>query len=101
MTSLLRMPSAWMPIALPLVALALTLVYVAVVGVVARPDEAAPARLFQLFMLVDAGLIVAFAIRSVPDSPRAATAIVGLQLLVAAIPVATIIVLEAWAGRPG
>jgi hypothetical protein len=62
---------------------------------VRHEDEGAPARLFQLLMVVEAVSIAFFAIRWVPEAPRPAIAILALQLLLAAIPVGTIIFLEA------
>jgi hypothetical protein len=95
MTSLMRKPSAWLPMVLSLATLTLIVVYVGLVGVVRHEDEGVPARLFQLLMVVEAVAIAFFAIRWVPEAPRPAIAILALQLLLAAIPVGTIIFLEA------
>jgi hypothetical protein len=95
MTALLRRPSAWLPIALSLAALALIAVSAGLGGVAEHEDEGAAARIFQLLMAVDAVAIAFFGLRWVPASPRTAIAILCLQLVLAAVPVATIIVLEA------
>jgi peptidoglycan/LPS O-acetylase OafA/YrhL len=94
MTELLRKPGAWLPIALSLVALAWIVGYVALFGVVEHEDEGAPARLFQLTMAVQAVLIGAFAILWLPRAPREAAAVIALQVVVAALPIATVVVLE-------
>jgi hypothetical protein len=97
MTTLLRAPSAWLPMAMSLAAMALIAGFVALIGVndPGTGDEGPAARTFQLLMLAQAALIVLFAIRWVPVAPRAAVAIVALQVLLAAIPLATIVILEA------
>jgi hypothetical protein len=97
MTALLRTPSAWLPMVMSLAALVLIAGVVAFVGVTdpGTRDEGPAARIFQLLMLAQAALIVLFAVRWVPVAPRPAIAIVALQSLLAAIPLATIAILEA------
>jgi hypothetical protein len=96
-SELLRRPIAWMPLALSLIALVLVLGYAAIAGNVqaASPhDEGAPARVFQLLMLA-AGLAIAlFAVRWLPRAPRQSAAVIALQVLVAAVPVAAVVLLE-------
>jgi hypothetical protein len=91
---LLRRPSAWLPPLLSFAALGLIVAHVALVGVARQADEGAEARIFQLLMLATAVVIGAFAVRWLPVAPKAAVFIVGLQLLVAAIPMITLAVLE-------
>jgi hypothetical protein len=93
---LLRRPGAWLPIALSALALAVVLGYAAMFGVTQpQPhDEGAAARLFQLILLADALTIGLFAIRWLPRAPRQATLILVLQLATAAIPMATVVILE-------
>lgn len=95
--ALIRRPGAWLPMAVSLAALVFVIGYLAVFGATgaSRRDEGAPARLFQLLLLADAVLIVAFAIRWLPRAPRSTVAIVVLQVVVAAIPMAAITLLEA------
>ena len=81
--------------ALSLAALALIGVSVGLGGVVEHEDEGAAARVFQLIMAVDAIAIVFFGVRWVPASPKTAIAILCLQVVLAAVPVATILLLEA------
>jgi hypothetical protein len=96
MTRLLRTPSAWVPMLLSLAALALIIGFVARYGVVQQPgqDEGSAARIFQLLMLANAAAIGYFVLRWVPTAPKPAIAIVCLQVLLALIPVVTIILLE-------
>jgi len=98
MVEMFRKPSAWLPVALSLVAFGTVLIHVATVGVVAQPvarqDEGAPARVFQALMTGAALLIGYFAIRWLPTAPKVGAAIVALQLVAAAVPIGTIIWLE-------
>jgi hypothetical protein len=94
---LLRRPSAWLPIAISAIALAMVLGYAAMVGTAQRAaphDEGAPARVFQLLMLTSAIATASFAVRWLPRAPRESATIVVLQLLVAALPIAAIVLLE-------
>ncbi len=90
---LIRDPTAWLPMLLSMLALGVVVGFVALNGVVHQQDEGAPARIFQL-ILVDAILIGVFALRRLPGSPGPALAIVALQVLLAAIPLATLKLLE-------
>ena len=97
MPTLVRHPLAWIPIAMSLAALAL-LLGCAVSGSCAAGaggDEGAAARSFQALLAGQALLVVVFAVRWLPTRPRAALAIIALQLAVAAIPVLAIVALEA------
>jgi hypothetical protein len=95
--NLIRRPSAWLPVAVSLAALVFLVGYVTMVGETggAGRDEGAPARIFQLLMVAEAVLIVAFAIRWLPRAPRSTVAIVVAQVGVAAIPIAAVTLLEA------
>jgi hypothetical protein len=91
---LLRRPSAWVPMLLSLAALALIGGYVAAFGVTRPQDEGAAARAFQLLMVAVAAGIVFFGVRWLPRAPSVAAKVLGLQLLVATIPMVTILLLE-------
>ena len=92
--TLMRKRSAWLPPALSLVAIGLIVAHVAFVGVAPQADEGTEARIFQVLMLLDALVIGAFAVRWLPIAPKEASAVVALQLLMAAIPLVTVAVLE-------
>lgn len=91
---LLRRPSAWAPMLLSVAALALILGYVAAFGVTRAEDEGTAARAFQLLMVAVAAGIAFFAVRWLPRVPVAAAQVLALQLVVAAIPFVTILLLE-------
>ena len=94
MTTLLRKPSAWLPMLVSLVALALVLDYLVRYGVAPQEDEGAHARIFQLLIVVEAILIGSFGFRWIPETPRAAIAVIALQLPVAAVPLGLVFALE-------
>ena len=81
MTSLIRQPSAFLPVALSLIALALVLGHVALFGVVHEADEGTAAHLWQLLIAAQAPIIVFFAIRYLPQRPRPAALVLSLQAL--------------------
>lgn len=91
-----RLPSAYVPLAMSLAAVAFMILYVARFGVSHEPghDEGAPARLFQLVMLAQLPIIGYFALRWLPRAPKQGLAVVALQALAWLTPVALIIWLE-------
>jgi hypothetical protein len=77
--ALLRRPSAYVPVAMSVVALAVVLGHVALFGAAREADEGAAAHLFQLLMILQAPIIVFFAIRWLPRSPRPALTVLVIQ----------------------
>ena len=77
MTTLLRKPSAWLPMLMSLVALALVLDFLVRYGVAPQEDEGAHARIFQLLMVAQAITIGFFAFRWVPEAPKPAIAVIA------------------------
>jgi len=77
----MKQPSALIPIALSALALAMTLGYLAEVGVAAarQPDEGAVAHIFQLLMVAQAPFIAYFAFTWLPKAPRQALQVLALQ----------------------
>ncbi|MEO6060943.1 MAG: hypothetical protein ABIQ99_03285 [Thermoflexales bacterium] len=88
--SLLRKPSAFLPMVMSVAALATVQIYVVVFGIAQQPDEGAAAHVWQLLMAAQFPIIGYFAIRWLPAEPRKALAVLALQLgagLAAAAPV--------------
>ena len=87
---------AWLPIVLALAALIEVILFGVVLGPVRQPDgdEGTPANVFQGLMVLVAILIPVFAIRWLPRAPREAATILALQILAAALPLATLAFLE-------
>ena len=87
---ILIQPSAWLPMAMSLVALALVISHVATVGAVREADEGTAAHLWQLLMAGQIPVIVYFVIKWRPRRPRQAILILALQAgagLAASVPV--------------
>lgn len=90
----IRNPLVFVPLGLGLGALAMVLVHAAVFGVVRQADEGTAARIFQLLLVVQAGVMAAFAARWLPRSPRATLRWLALQAAFGALAVATVVFLE-------
>jgi hypothetical protein len=89
--STFKAPSAWLPIAMSAVALALAVGHVLVAGTAREADEGAAAHLWQLLMAGQVPLIAWFAFRWLPRGPRQAIPVLAVQLaavVAAAAPVA-------------
>lgn len=78
--STLRQPSAWIPVAMSLAALAVVLVHIAIFGVAREADEGAAAHLFQLLMVGQVPLVAFFAIKWLPRDSRHASQVLALQV---------------------
>ena len=81
--SLLQKPSAFLPLALSLCALAMVLVATQLFGAGHEPDEGTPAHLFQLLMVTQAPIILFFAVKWLPQDARQASRILALQVVAA------------------
>ena len=92
--TLLRRPSAYLPLAISFVSLMAIILYVVVYGVVRHADEGAPARLFQLAMLVQAFIIGFFALTWVPRYPGPALQVLAVQVAAAFVPIGLLLILE-------
>ena len=87
---MLKHPSAFLPVAMSLAALATVVVFVGLHGTAPQADEGAAAHLWQLLMAAQAPIVLFFAVKWVPQSPREALPILALQVgsaLAAAAPV--------------
>lgn len=61
--SLLKHPSAFLPVAMSLGALATVLVFIALHGMAPQADEGAAAHIWQLLMAAQAPIVLFFAIK--------------------------------------
>lgn len=89
-SSLLKKPSAFLPLAMSGAALALVLGFLAMVGVVREADEGSAARIFQLLIAAQVPIVLAFVLRWIPVEPRKGSIVLALQVgaaLVAVLPV--------------
>ena len=78
--TLLKHPSAFLPVAMSLGALATVLIFVASHGTAPQADEGAAAHIWQLLMAAQAPIVLFFAVKWVPQSPRQAVPILALQV---------------------
>ena len=89
-TSTLKRPSALIPLAMSVAALALVLGHTALYGTAREADEGTAAHVWQLLMAGQIPFIAYFAVTWIPRAPKAALVVLGLQLfagLAAAAPV--------------
>ena len=92
--STLKKPSAWIPIAMSLAALAVVLGYLAIYGAARPGDEGATAHTWQLLMAGQLPIIAYFALRWLPRAPRKAAAILLLQAVAAVAALAPVYLLR-------
>ncbi len=88
--ALIRKPSAFLPVAMSLAALALVVSHIVLFGVARQPDEGAAAHLWQLLMAAQLPIVAFFALKWLPRTPQVALWILVLQAgagLAAAAPV--------------
>ena len=77
--NILKHPSALLPIAMSLLAVAVILTHLARFGIAPQADEGTSAHLWQLLMGLQVPIIAFFAIRWLPESPRPALFVLALQ----------------------
>ena len=79
----LKTPSALVPIAMSLLALAIVVIHVVTFGTAREADEGAAAHLWQILMAGQLPVIAWFAIKWLPRAPKSAALTLGLQLAAA------------------
>lgn len=94
-STLLKRPSAFLPVAMSLMALVTVLVFLALHGPAPQADEGAAAHIWQFLMAAQVPIVLYFAIRWVPEMPREAVPILALQLA-AAVAALTPVFLLRW-----
>jgi hypothetical protein len=75
----MKHPSAILPVAMSLGALALVLVHFVLYGIVHEADEGTPAHLFQLLMAAQVPIVAFFAIKWLPRAPGPALKVLAVQ----------------------
>ena len=78
--ALLRRPSAYLPIAMSIAALAIVMAYAAMFGTARQADEGTAAHLWQVLMAGQLPVIGFFAIKWLPTEPRQALLVLALQV---------------------
>jgi len=78
-STMIKKPSAFLPVAMSFGALATVLVSLAMFGVVHEADEGTAAHIWQLLMGAQVPIVAFFAINWLPQAPRQALYILALQ----------------------
>lgn len=89
--SMVKKPSAFIPVAMSLIALALVMGHIAVFGAVREADEGATAHMWQLLMGGQLPVLAFFAIKWLPRAPRQTLSVLGLQAGAALASVAPVV----------
>jgi hypothetical protein len=92
--SLFKQPTAWLPLVMSFVALAMILGYVAIFGVVHQEDEGAPARIFQILMILQLPIVAFFGLRWLAKKPKETLVVLAVQAVVWIIPILTVMWFE-------
>jgi len=77
---MLKRPSAFIPVIMSAVALAIVLGYAAMFGTARQADEGAAAHTWQLLMAGQVPVVAFFAIKWLPTAPKQALPVLTLQL---------------------
>ena len=94
LTTLLKKPSAFSPVAMSLAALATVIVTLATSGIPRGGDEGTPAHIWQLLMAAQAPVVAYFAITWLPRAPRPALLVLALQVVAALAALAPVFLLK-------
>ena len=77
--SLMKYPSAWLPLVMTFIPLAVGLIHGAMTGFVHETDEGIAAHLWQILMVAQIPIVLFFAIKWLPQKPKQALVILALQ----------------------
>lgn len=94
LVSILKRPSAFLPVTMSLAALAIVLAFAALHGTEPQPDEGAAAHMWQLLIAAQAPIVLFFVLKWVPQSPRQAIPILALQIVAALAALAPVFLLH-------
>lgn len=94
LSTMLKQPSAFLPVAMSFGALATVLAHVVMFGVVREADEGTAAHLFQLLMIAQVPIVAFFAIKWLPRVPRLALRVLALQFSAALAALAPVFFLK-------
>jgi hypothetical protein len=79
-STMIKRPSAFLPVAMSCTALAVVLVHIAVFGAAREADEGSSAHIFQLLMVAQVPIVAFFAINWLPRIPGRALQVLALQV---------------------
>ncbi|HEY4228243.1 MAG TPA: hypothetical protein VGM49_07875 [Candidatus Limnocylindrales bacterium] len=88
--TIIRKPSAFVPIVMSSIAILLVVTQVVAVGIAPQADEGTAAHIWQLLMVIQLPVIAYFGVRYVPIAPEEGSMVLATQIafaLAAAAPV--------------
>jgi hypothetical protein len=91
---LVKRPSAFLPVAMSLAALATVLIHIAIFGVAREADEGTAAHLWQLLMGGQIPIVGYFAIKWLREAPRPALSVLALQAAAGLAALAPVFILD-------
>ena len=91
---MLKQPSAFLPLAMSVAALVIVLLFLAAHGPAPQADEGAAAHIWQLLMGAQLPIVLYFAVRWVPQSPKRGLAVLALQFVAALVAMAPVYLLH-------
>jgi hypothetical protein len=78
--SIIKQPSAVIPIVMSMAALATVIYHIVTFGTAPQADEGATAHLWQLLMAGQIPLVVFYAVKWLPRTPRTALPVLAVQI---------------------
>jgi hypothetical protein len=78
--ALSKRPSAFLPLAMSLAALAFVLGHIAIFGAAREADEGTAAHMWQLLMAGQVPVLAFFVLKWLPRAPRAALSVLAIQI---------------------
>jgi len=94
MNSLIKKPSAWIPIVIPLIFFTYLVIHITIFGIVREKDEGMGAHLFQLWLVLEPLMVGFFAVKWLPRAPKQALLILAIQIVAALLPISVVFSLK-------
>jgi len=79
MISTMKHPSAWIPVAMSLIAFAVVMVHGFMFGFVREADEETAAHIWQILMALQIPIVIFFAVKWLPSTQKQALQVLALQ----------------------
>ena len=80
-TSMIKKPSAFMPMVMSLAALATVLIHITLYGIAREGDEGSAAHIFQLLITAQVPIVAFYLFKWLPNHPRLALEVLALQVV--------------------
>jgi hypothetical protein len=89
-----KRPSAFLPIAMSVIAVAVIIVHIAGSGTAPEKDEGTAAHLWQLLIAAQVPIVAFFIFKWIPQAPRATLSVLAAQIAMALLALAPIYFLK-------